>query len=286
MTEPQYQVYNFASSARVERPLWVAFHHWLEKFAERFVEQWANFSQTEIQATPLEIDAESFESLQQNWDQPALSAEVRFNDNKLVGMFLVHRVQLHKLLMDVLGNTAAASDDRQLTSVEFSLCELIFEQAASTLAESWPDQQSLSFVIQPVDPQPAHSRLFPPTEKLLRSGLQIDVPAGTVALHFMSPQETTTKMLGVQPRNKAALNPNKRLDSARIADIRVDISAGLGSTELPMTDLMALAAGDIIVLDQPIDQPLVLRANEHPAFTAWPGRNEQTQALTIFNTLV
>ena len=287
MSETTYQKYDFAASARVERPLWLALHRWLEKFAERFVKQYSNFSATTIEAEALLIDAESFEALQGRWEEPTLSAEVQLRDGAVSGMLVGARSELRKLLMDILGSTdGGEASDRELTSIESSLCEMIFEQAANTLAESWPKQEPLTVQLQPMDSQPAESRLYSPEEMLLKSGLLIKLGSESVSLQLMLPKLATTKLLGVSLKSPSAPKSGTRLDPERIADIRVEVSAGLGTTDLPMTELASMAVGDIIVLDQSIGQPLTLFANEQPAFEAWPGRKNQTQAMQITSFLV
>lgn len=287
MSDPTYQVYDFAASARVDRPLSLALRRWLDKFAERFVEQYSNFSMTEIDAEALLIDAESFEALQNKWQAPSLCAEVQLQDDELSGMLVATRSEMLKLLMDILGNTdGGETEDRELTSVEASLCEMVFEQAASILAESWPEQEPLTQLIQPLDSQPAHSRLFPPDQLLLKSGLLIKLPNSSVSIQLLLPKTEAAKLLKIPTRAPTAPNPSSRMDPQRIAQISVQVSAGLGSTSLPMTDLATMAVGDIIVLDQSIEQPLTLFANDEPAFQAWPGRRDRNQAMSITSFLV
>ena len=48
-----------------------------------------------------------------------------------------------------------------------------------------------------------------------------------------------------------------------------------------MTELVSIAVGDIIVLDQCVEDPVVMFANNEPVFHAWPGRIDQKQALKI-----
>lgn len=286
MSDPTYQVYDFAASARVERPLSLALRRWLDKFAERFVEQYSNFSLTEIEAEALLVDAETFEDLQNKWQAPSFSAEVQLQEGEFSGMLVAERSEILKLLMDILGSTDGETEDRELTSVEASLCEMIFEQAASTLAESWPEQEPLTQELQPLDFQPAHSRLFAPDELLLKSGLLIKLPDRSVSIQLLLPKSDTSQLLKVPMRAPSAPNPASRLDPSQVALISVNVSAELGSTKIPMTELATMAVGDIIVLDQAIENPLTLFANDEPAFEAWPGRREKNQAMKITSFLV
>jgi len=280
MSQPQYQVYDFASSARVERPLWVAFHHWLEKFAELFAEQWLNFSSSPITAVPKTIDADAFESLQSHWNKPAYGCEVAYKDNSTRGMFVFDRVDLLHLLMDILGDSSHETEDRALTSVEQSLCGLIFEHSASVLGQSWPEQETLSVVSGKPDDQPNRNRMFAPDKMLLTSGLNIQIADTTIGLRLFLAKDETSKLLGVDTV-AAPINPDNKISPEKISEVSVQVTAGLGETELGMSDLASISVGDIIVLSQPVIEPLVVYANDQPIFRAWPGRVEQQQALSI-----
>lgn len=285
MTEIKYQVYDFASSARVERPLWLAFHHWMQRFAELFVEHWSNFSANEIQATPRSIDAHEFSWFQSRWDQPAYGVEVSFNNEQISGMLVFERLDLLKLLMDILGNSDDELVDRELTSIETSLGALIFEQTATTIADGWPEQESLTFKIGELFQQPNRSRLFASDMVLLASGLTVQLSESSAELQVLLTKEDTSRLLKIEDVVENRVDPNRRISEERISEIEVQISAGLGSAELPMNDLVSLSVGDVIMLDQRVTDPVVLFANQEPIFRAWPGRVANKLALKIVSTI-
>jgi flagellar motor switch protein FliM len=279
-----YQVYDFASSARVERPLWLAFHNWMAKCSDLFVEQWSNFSMTPIQVSPSQIDAADFEVLQAQWNTPTYGAEVSFRDGATKGLLVINRGELIRLLMDILGDSSPeVPADRTLTTVEKSLCGLIFEQTASVIGQSWPSQESLSFSLEQTDDQPNRSRMFPPDKRLLTSGLQIKIANSIVMFQIVLAKQETCQLLGVNTQVREP-NPNNLVSREKISEICVQISARLGSSELDMNDLVSMSAGDIIVLDQSVNEPLTVFANDEPVFRAWPGRVDQQQALNIEST--
>ena len=253
----------------------------MAKCSELFVEQWSNFSPTPIQALPAPIDAEDFVALQAQWNEPTYGVEISFNDNATKGMLVVRRIKLLRLLMDILGNRSPdAPVDRELTSVEMSLSQLIFEQIAFAIGQSWPEQQSLSYKLEEPDDQPNRSRVFPPDEKLLTSGMQIQIADSTVILQIALAKNETSKLLGADMQVSKP-NPNNRVSREMISEICVRITAGLGSSELDMNDLVSMSAGDIIVLNQSVAEPLTVFANDEPVFRAWPGRVDQQQAINI-----
>ncbi len=253
----------------------------MEKFAELFAEHWSNFSRTTLVTTPLSIDAHDFEKLQENWAQPAYGVGISFNDEAVTGMLIFDRTELLTLLMDILGSGDEAVADRELTPVESSLCELIFEQAASNMVDGWPQQAPLAYEVGELFGQPNRSRMFAPDKKMLVSGLCIQLPQSSVNLELILAKDEAAKLLGVQKQKVAQPNPNNRISHEKIAEIDVGISARLGSAELAMTDLVSIACGDIIVFEQRIEEPVIVFANEEPLFHAWPGRTANKQSLKI-----
>jgi flagellar motor switch protein FliM len=284
VNEIQYQVYDFASSARVERPLWSALNNWMEKFSQLFVERWSNFCLTPIRSNPSTIDAAEFESLQSTWAQPSCGVEVSFQQEATTGMLVISRVELLMLLMEILGDSADEIRDRELTPVELSLSELIFEQTAATMSESWPDQESLSFQLGELTNQPNRSRMFPLDKMLLVAGLNLQLTNRVARLQVVLAKEETTKLLGLAKPAPSEPNRSLLLSKDKLAEIEVQVTAGLGNAELAMTDLVSLTIGDIIVLDQCVNDPIVLFANDEPLFRGWPGRSNDKQALKIVTT--
>lgn len=281
MSDIQYQVYDFASSARVERPVWAALNNWMEKFAELFVEHWSNFSATPIRATPATIDAAEFQSVQATWSQPACGVAVSFLQEATSGMLVVNRIELLQLLMEILGDSGDEITDRELTPVEQSLSELVFEQAAASMGESWPDQQSLTFQLGETTNQPNRSRLFPLDKLLLVSGLNLELPARSVCLQVVLAKQETTNLFGLGKSPASEPDRNVLLSKEKLAEIEVQVTAELGSAELAMNDLVALTIGDIIVFDQSVHEPIVVVANDEPLLRGWPGRANDKQALKI-----
>ncbi len=281
MNEIQYQVYDFASNARVERPVWAALNNWMEKFSELFVEHWSNFSLSPISATLLPIDAVSFESLQSTWTAPSCGVEISFQQEATSGMVVIERVELLKLLMEILGDSEDQITDRELTPVERSLGEMIFEQAAATMSESWPNQDSLSFQLGDLTNQPNRSRLFPLDKMVLTAGLNLQLPAQMARLQIALAKDETTSLLGLSKQTTEQPNRNLLISKDKLAEIEVQVTAKLGSAELVVNELVSLSIGDIIVLDQCVEEPVTLFANDEPLFRGWPGRANDKQALKL-----
>lgn len=285
--ETPYTVYDFGSSARVARPLWLAMHQWLTKYADLFVEHWSNFSPTGIQAVSSSIDAAEFEAMRQQWEGPSYGVEFSVagaNGEKHLGMMVVARPQLLTLLMDVLGNKCEdVVEDREMTSVESSLSKLVFEQALSSFAEAWSGKEPLECTLDELTDQPSRSRMLAPETEVLTGGITVCMAAARIDVQLVIEKSATQKMLGVETR-PPVFNKDRRVSHESIASIPVALVATLGEAEISMSELVSLAVDDIIVLDQRVDQPVAVSANDRQVMQAWPVQVEGQQAIRVSET--
>jgi flagellar motor switch protein FliM len=63
----------------------------------------------------------------------------------------------------------------------------------------------------------------------------------------------------------------------------VELTAVLGTTKMPLRQVLGLKKDDIITLDQKISQPLDVRVSGKTKFTAYPGRRGYNYAMRIFS---
>lgn len=67
----------------------------------------------------------------------------------------------------------------------------------------------------------------------------------------------------------------------RIDSLSFDLVAVVGKSEIPQTAYLDLRVGDILLLDQKIEDPITLRIGEDPYFRARPGLSETHKAVRI-----
>ena len=66
-----------------------------------------------------------------------------------------------------------------------------------------------------------------------------------------------------------------------VRDLPVEISVNLGTVELPLADLARLRAGDLVLLNQRVSEPLAAALAGIKRFRVWPGRVSSQQAIQI-----
>ena len=283
MNQPQLQRYDFSAAARVRLPLRRKLNAWWQKAADLLVEQWLAVSASEIAASLDLVDAKPFGDISQNWDPLSSSIQVTFGQN-VIGMLVAENKQLRVLLLDILGGCDSETTEQLLTSIEISIANLVFEMVAASFSESWMEQQPLGFSLGEFDAVPNRSRQFALDEVVLLCILKVEVSGLPVFFQLVLPLAATCQKIGVKP-NEPASKGGRTISTDRIAEIFVELVVSLGSVEVGVQDLADLDAGDIIVLDQSVDEPVETTANGQALFSGWPGRQLNQQVLKLAETL-
>lgn len=66
-----------------------------------------------------------------------------------------------------------------------------------------------------------------------------------------------------------------------VRDLPVEAAVELGTVELSLAQLAALAPGDLLILNQRVCEPLTVRVDNRAKFRGWPGRVGPRQSLQI-----
>ena len=285
MISSEYPAYDFRAASKVERPLSAAFKIWQKKFAQLFVERWQEFAPTDIQVSPMLINAMTFEAARARWDHASTGVAINIKDNMVQGMLIAQRTDLLILIMEILSETLAHRPaDRELTTIEAALSQLFFQNSVNTFGDSWPEKEPLPIKMKELDAEPKHSRMFPPQKEVLVTGFSIRTSGGAAAgparVEWIFAKEELRKLLGVAVVAAPAAD-GVRIPVENITPMVVEVSARLGMVELEMSELMALSEGDVVRLNQQIKTPLTLFVNQHPSLRGWPGRSGEKRCLMI-----
>lgn len=281
----EYPLYDFRAASKVERPLAAALKIWQKKFSLLLAERWKEIAPTEIQVSPMLINAMTFEAARARWDHASTGVAINIKDNSVQGLLIAQRADLLILMMEIFSESLTARPaDRELTTIEIALSQLFFQNAVATFGDAWPDKEPMPMKVKELDAEPKYSRMFPPQKEVLVTGFTIRTSGGSDAgpakVEWIFAKEELRKLLGVAAVVAPAADGVK-IPVENITTLVVEVAARLGMVELEMSELMALGEGDIVKLDQPIKTPLTLYVNQHPSLRAWPGRNGEQRCLMI-----
>lgn len=172
---------------------------------------------------------------------------------------------------------------RELTPVECSLFEYALQELVAGLEEAWPGAEPQRLEIAWAESRPKRSREFRADQNVVICRLGLVGPFGEQPWCWLWPQEELQEQLarvslvtGGLPQEDVRL----RLESLA-HQIPVEVSVKLGDVELHVSELARLRAGDLVILDQRVTEPLIACVAGEERLRVWPGRVGSRQAFQI-----
>ena len=198
-------------------------------------------------------------------------------------LVVMERALAMAVVMQVLGEPVdEMPQDRPLSVIEHSLCEMWFSQFATSMGDSWPQKDPLIFKLGDLDLRPHRSRLHEPKESMLFATIELETGGQQRELFCLLPLSDIESLLHTTGSHGLPLSKSSEIAmQQRAHDLPVAVTVALGSAYLRVSELANLVEGDVIVLDQRISEPLPLKVAEKTKFFGWLGRKGNRQAFKV-----
>lgn len=210
-----------------------------------------------------------------------------------------------RILMEVNPNIAYAMMDRlmggrgnsinkveSLTEIETKIMSGIFERSFENLREAWATIADIDPFLADFEVNPQFLQMVSPNETVVVISLNTTIGETTGMINICIPHvvlEPIIPKLSVHywmQTNKKEREPQEiAMLEKRIQRAEVPITVDLGSSEITIQDFLMLDVGDVIELDQEIDQPLTVKIGDIPKFTGQPGKLNKKIAIQVLERL-
>jgi len=217
--------------------------------------------------------------------ETAVAYTVNANAGESVTLALLPRPCALALVGAALGAAAEeAPENRELTSVEESVCEYLVQKLLmAPLQEAWPGASPLQLALGARESAARWGRLFAPDDNLIACEFAVTGPFGEQPWYWLLPNKGLPRQLA-EPHTSEAPAPQAAPDhrlQALVGGLPVEVVALLGTAELTLSQLACLKAGDVVLLKQRVSEPLSAVVAGRPRFRVWPGRSGPRQACRI-----
>ena len=189
------------------------------------------------------------------------------------------------LLNGLMGEVSdSLPDARDLTSVEAALYQQLLEHVADSIRKGWPGDKAPAVRPQgSADLSDNELGLLQSEESYLCFYFQVTGSFGEAVWAWLTPKTVVVEMVlnGIL-QGEVPENPNELDKLARVIHaIESKLTVCLGRTQLDLPTLRTLSVGDVLVLDQPINQPLTAQVGDTQLFHVWGGRVGGQHAIQI-----
>ncbi len=194
-------------------------------------------------------------------------------------LFMIESRLIFNLVDCFFGGTGKGSykiEGRDFTSIEYRVINKVVRQVLLDLDQAWQPIIPLSFVFVRSEINPQFATIIPPTDVVIvvRFELEMDRLMGRMAivLPYSTIEPIRSKLYASFQSDQLEIDEQWILRLKKlIREVPVNLTAELGSAVLKGEDLMNMDIGDVIVLDNDADRPIIVKVEGVPKLTATAG---------------
>ncbi|MCQ2008958.1 MAG: flagellar motor switch protein FliM [Sporolactobacillus sp.] len=210
------------------------------------------------------------------------------------------------LIIEVNPNIAYAMLDRllggsgesmnkieNLTEIETDLMKGLFEGSLPALKEAWTSvEHDINPFLVELETNPQFLQLVSPNETVIVISLSAMIGKSSGMINLCLPHvvlEPIIPKLSMhywmsEKKNDATTEEYHALKKS-VEHSYVNVTANLGQSQITVNELLNLNIGDVIKLDQHLEQPMIVEVGGLPKFTAQAGKREKRIAVQIIKKL-
>lgn len=194
------------------------------------------------------------------------------------------------LLLGGLGH--AGEKNRDLTEIERTIIEHRVGQMIGLIEESWSEVSEVTPQFIALETNPSFTQIVAPNEMVVLITMEVKVGEMVGMINLCLPYLVLEPILDklstfflFSTQAKVKTPEQVRAIRKKIEFARVDIGALLGHTEILVKDLLELAPGDVIPLQQGVQEPLSIYVGNFKKFLGVPGLHGEHLAIQLTEIL-
>ncbi|TFB23204.1 flagellar motor switch protein FliM [Filobacillus milosensis] len=288
-TEQKVRVYDFKRALRFSKDQIRGLTRIHENFARLFTSFLAAQLRTFVNVSLVSVEQIPYEEFIRSVPQRTVLNV--FSVAPLEGrlLFEVNPNIAYAILDRTLGGKGAGMNKvENLTEIETRIMSRSFERSMETLEEAWSSMVEIDMALEELEVNPQFVQLVSPNETVIVITLNTTIGDTTGMINICIPHIVLEPIISklsmhywmqnqvseVKPEHYENLSKN-------IKSVEVEAKVLLGESAISIEEFLNLSNNDVISLNQKIDEPLLLKANEEPKFYVQPGKKKKNLAVQI-----
>ncbi|MEM7454609.1 MAG: FliM/FliN family flagellar motor switch protein [Planctomycetota bacterium] len=288
MSAQDYPVYDFKKAAAYDDSAY-ALRRWLGGCSEVMGDIWSGMVGAELTIELEDITTRTYEESMEEVTRYCGGIFRNIGSDQAVSLWHIAAPDILAVAGELLGQSKteeagteeSSSEARKATAIELSLACLFFENLIDALIRSWPGTEPLTIANgEPLQLNPGSQRLFRARDLTAHTRLKVKMASCEIAFNWIMAKHEMTGLLSNVFDRRAGEDTESSIEDA-VEKLTVEVAAELGSKTIPMKKLVSLNVGDLFILDQKINEPVVLTIDGTPVFAGWPGKIGSRQGIEI-----
>ena len=283
MTTDSYPRFNFqeaSTSDRFARKV----KAWLLNTAERFASSWTAVANPQAQLSFDRIWNRQFEEVVKSYDLfdgGSVGSLIQLDNADVPSVLLMPVSDLLGLVCVVLGSELPEepeSDISALTPIQMSMGQILFETFATSLSETWMGDDSVSVESEPIGEASQFGRTWSSDELVYACSMQLSLGDVTGQIKWLIGKNDMTQLLSGSDGEDGL---DAVVSRGLVDQIPLELVCELGSIDASMAAVNNYEVGDVIVLNQRIDEPVKVKTDSQVILKGWPGRMGNQQGIEV-----
>ena len=190
------------------------------------------------------------------------------------------------------GRGVSANKVDSLTEIETKIMSNLFEKAFENLQEAWETIVEIEPVMTEFEVNPQFLQLVSPNDTVVVISLNTQIGETSGMINICIPHVVLEPIIPklsahywMQTSQKERLPEEIKVLETRIRNSDLPIISELGTTDITIQDFLLLDVGDVIDLNQAIDEPLLIKVGGIPKYSGQPGKVGKKHAIQILDIL-
>ncbi len=238
--------------------------------------------------------AYKFYDFLQTLPSPVCMAIYKIDPLKGAALIAFDSTMVFAIVDAILGGTGTSkipSDNRSFTSIEIRLVEKIVKDILSDMEKAWAPLHQTHMSLIKTEVNPRMVSIVPPEYMVITMTLQIQIEETVGNLVFAIPYMTIDpirdklkagaqfEMMAVDPRWSIRL-------SEELHEAPLDVSVQMGHATVTLSDLLSLAPGDTVMLDDAkFGSDMLINVGGVGKFLGMPGVRSGNKAVQVTSLL-
>jgi len=190
------------------------------------------------------------------------------------------------------GSGTSYSNVDNLTEIEQKIMTNLFERAFENLREAWENIVEIDPMLVELEVNPQFLQMISPNETVIVITMNTVIGETSGMINICIPHvvlEPIVHNLSVQywmqSNTKEPTEAQKKALETKVKQSDLEVIVELGTSIITIEEFLTLDIGDVIQLEQKINEPLILKVGDIPKFTVQPGKLKKKMAVQIIESL-
>jgi flagellar motor switch protein FliM len=288
-TEKKVRAYDFKRAVRFSKDHIRSLTRIHENFARFLTTYFSAQLRTFVQINVVQVEQLPYDEFIRSI--PKMTILNIFEAEPLEGRMVleVHPNVAFSMLDRLLGGVGTSpSKINALTEIETIVMERIFSRAFTSLKEAWKTVIDLEPRLEALETNPQFMQIVSPNETIALISLSTKIGDTTGMINLCIPHvviEPIMSKLSVHhwfvSQKKSRLDEEIDSITKKVNKTKLPVIAELGNSQISIHEFLNLAAGDVISLNQSVEEPLKIKVGDKLKFVGSPGEVKGKLAIQI-----